>query len=184
MITAVPLGLDGLFEIIPARFADARGCFAQTWNNADFTAAGIASRFVQDNHVHNAARGTVRGLHYQVPPKAQDKLVRVVRGSIFDVAVDLRRSSPTFGKWAALIVSAEKWNQLFVPRGFAHGYLAREDDTDIVYKVSDAYSPAHERSIRFDDAALGIDWPIAAGEVRLSARDRDASDFLSAEVFD
>jgi dTDP-4-dehydrorhamnose 3,5-epimerase len=122
----------------------------------------------------------LRGLHYQLPPAAQDKLVRVSRGSIFDVAVDVRRESPTFGQWGGLILSAKEWNQLFVPAGFAHGFVTLEDDTEVLYKASAAYAPELERTVRFDDPTIGIDWPVGAGIVTLSDKDRSAP--LLAEV--
>lgn len=179
-----PLGLDGVVELCPPKFGDARGFFSETYNRDRFRAAGLALDFVQDNHSFSAARGTLRGLHYQLPPRAQAKLVRVVRGAIFDVAVDIRRGSATFGRWVGLVVSAEKWNQILVPAGFAHGFVTLEPDTEVVYKVTDTYSPAHDRSIRFDDPAIGIDWPVAAQEVLLSAKDRDAALLADAEIFE
>ncbi|TGR68425.1 dTDP-4-keto-6-deoxy-D-glucose epimerase, partial [Mesorhizobium sp. M2D.F.Ca.ET.223.01.1.1] len=109
---------------------------------------------------YSAAAGVLRGLHYQLPPRAQDKLLRVIRGSVFDVAVDIRRSSPTFGKWVALEISAEKGNQILVPKGFAHGFVTLVPDTEVLYKVTDTYSPGHDRSIRFDDPVIGIEWPV------------------------
>jgi dTDP-4-dehydrorhamnose 3,5-epimerase len=178
-----PLGLPGVLEIVATKFADDRGFFSETWNRAAWQAAGIDGEFVQDNHAASHRRGTLRGLHYQLPPAAQDKLLRVTRGAIFDVAVDVRRGSPTFGKWTSLTVSAAQWNQLFVPRGFAHGYLTLEDDTEVIYKVTSLYTPAAERSVRFDDPAIGIDWPIPAHELQLSPKDRDAPLLADAEVF-
>src|SRR5215212_9269799 len=118
-----PLELDGLLEIRPKRFSDDRGFFSEVWREDRMAEAGIDARFVQDNHSFSTERGVLRGLHFQQPPAAQDKLVRVSRGSIFDVAVDIRRGSPTFGKWAGLVISAAEWNQLFVPSGFAHGFV-------------------------------------------------------------
>lgn len=129
--------------------------------------------FVQDNH-SCSARGVLRGLHLQLPPAAQDKLVRVTRGAIFDVAVDIRFGSPTFGRWAGVTLSAEEWNQLLVPKGFAHGFVALEDGTEVIYKVSAPYAPALERSIRFDDPAIGIEWPLEADALILSDKDRAA----------
>lgn len=135
---------------------------------------GVVARFVQDNHSFSIARGVLRGLHFQQPPAAQDKLVRVSRGSIFDVAVDIRRGSPTFGKWTGLVISAAEWNQLFVPSGFAHGFVTLEEDCEVLYKVSAPYSPEHERAVRFDDPAVGIEWPVEAGQLILSDKDRSA----------
>lgn len=178
-----PLGLDGVFEISPRKFGDDRGFFSETYNAKSFAEAGIDLTFVQDNHSYSAAKGVVRGLHYQLPPFAQDKLVRVTRGAILDVAVDIRKSSPTFGKWVALEVSAEKWNQILVPKGFAHGFMTLVENTEVIYKVTDYYSPEHDRSIRFDDPAIGIDWPLPSSGVQLSDKDQKAPLFADAEVF-
>lgn len=179
-----PLGLDGVFEIIPRKFGDDRGFFSETYKVKALLEAGIDLNFVQDNHSYSAAKGVVRGLHYQLPPLAQDKLVRVTRGAILDVAVDIRRSSSTFGKWVALEVSAEKWNQILVPKGFAHGFITLVENTEVIYKVTDYYSPEHDRSIRFDDPAIGINWPIPATGVQLSDKDEKAPLLANADVFD
>lgn len=178
-----PLGLDGVFEISPRKFGDDRGFFSETYNAKSFAEAGIDLTFVQDNHSYSAAKGVVRGLHYQLPPFAQDKLVRVTRGAILDVAVDIRKSSPTFGKWVALEVSAEKWNQILVPKGFAHGFMTLVENTEVIYKVTEYYSPEHDRSIRFDDPAIGISWPVPSSSVQLSDKDMKAPLFKDAEVF-
>lgn len=178
------LGLDGVFEISPRKFGDERGFFSETYNARSFAEAGIDLTFVQDNHSYSAAKGVVRGLHYQLPPFAQDKLVRVTRGAILDVAVDIRKSSPNFGKWVALEVSADKWNQILVPKGFAHGFITLSENTEVIYKVTDYYSPEHDRSIRFDDPAIGIDWPVPSSGVQLSDKDQKAPLFADAEVFD
>ena len=127
---------------------------------------------MQDNHSLSAAKGTVRGLHFQAPPCAQHKLVRVTRGAAFDVAVDLRRASPTYGRHASVVLSAAAWNQVLVPIGFAHGFMALEPDTEVVYKVSDYYSPAHDRGLLWNDPALGIEWPVPESGAVLSDRDR------------
>jgi len=177
------LGMDGVFEIRPRKFGDDRGFFSETYNEKALADAGINLTFIQDNHSYSAAKGVVRGLHYQLPEKAQDKLVRVIRGAILDVAVDIRKSSPTFGKWVALEVSAEKWNQILVPKGFAHGFMTLVPGTEVIYKVTDYYSPQHDRSIRFDDPAIGIDWPLAASEVQLSDKDQKAPLLADAEIF-
>ena len=174
MVEVRPLGLDGLFEICPRRLVDERGFFSETWNEAALREAGISVPFVQDNHSLSSARGTLRGLHFQAPPSAQAKLVRVSKGSIFDVAVDLRAGSTTFRKWAGIILSAAAWNQLLIPVGFAHGFLTLEPDTEVQYKASAPYSPADDRAIRFDDPGLAIDWPLHASELILSNRDRTA----------
>jgi dTDP-4-dehydrorhamnose 3,5-epimerase len=178
-----PLGLDGVLEIIPKRFGDTRGFFVETYNAERFSDAGIDSRFVQDNHSYSAAAGVLRGLHYQLPPRAQDKLLRVVRGRILDVVVDIRRSSNAFGKWVALEISAEKGNQILVPKGFAHGFVTLVPDTEVLYKVTDTYSPEHDRSIRFDDPAVGIEWPSISGGFQLSDKDLKAPTLAAAEVF-
>ncbi|WP_192800209.1 dTDP-4-dehydrorhamnose 3,5-epimerase [Brucella anthropi] len=177
------LGLDGVFEISPRKFGDDRGFFSETYNAKLFAEASIDVNFVQDNHSYSAAKGVVRGLHYQLPPFAQDKLVRVTRGAILDVAVDIRKSSPTFGKWVSLEVTAEKWNQILVPKGFAHGFMTLVENTEVIYKVTDYYSPEHDRSIRFDDPAIGIDWPFPSSGVQLSDKDQKAPLFADAEVF-
>jgi dTDP-4-dehydrorhamnose 3,5-epimerase len=162
------------------KFGDARGFFSETWNEKTFSDAGIGGHFVQDNHAFSAVKGTLRGLHFQLPPMAQDKLVRVTRGSILDVAVDIRRSSPTFGKHVSAVVSAENWTQIWVPKGFAHGYCTLEPDTEVIYKVTNLYSPVHDRGIRWDDPALGIAWPVAAMSVQLSDKDKLQPAFADA----
>lgn len=177
------LGLEGVFEIIPRKFGDDRGFFSETYNAQAFSDAGIDLTFVQDNHSFSAAKGVLRGLHYQLPPRAQDKLVRVIRGAILDVAVDIRKSSPTFGKWVALEVSAEKWNQILVPKGFAHGFVTLTDNTEVIYKVTDIYSPEHDRGIRFDDPTIGIDWPLPTTGAQLSDKDQKAPLLANAEIF-
>ena len=153
-------------------FRDARGFFSETYNGGVFKAAGLDATFVQDNHACSRARGVVRGLHYQGPPKAQDKLVRVSRGAILDVVVDIRVGSPTYGRHAAVTLSAENWLQLWIPKGFAHGYCTLEPDTEVIYKVTDFYAPEHEGGVRWDDPALGIPWPVGASEVILSDKDK------------
>jgi len=177
-------GLDGVLELVPTKFSDSRGFFSETYNAAVFREKGIGLIFVQDNHSFSVPCGVLRGLHYQVSPRAQDKLVRVVKGAIFDVAVDIRRSSPTFGKWVGVELSAEKWNQLLVPKGYAHGFVTLVDNTEVVYKVTDTYSPEHDRAIRFDDPQIAVRWPIEAGELILSEKDRKAPLLDGADVFD
>jgi dTDP-4-dehydrorhamnose 3,5-epimerase len=147
----------------PKRFADERGWFSETYNESHFLAAGITTRFVQDNHSLSRGAGVLRGLHFQTPPHGQAKLVRCVRGRIFDVAVDIRRGSPTFGRWVGAELSAEKGEQLFVPVGFAHGFLTLEPDTEVIYKVSDFYAPQCDGGLRWDDATIGVRWPLPAG---------------------
>ncbi|GAA5540251.1 dTDP-4-dehydrorhamnose 3,5-epimerase [Ochrobactrum soli] len=178
-----PLGLDGVVEILPRKFGDDRGFFSETYKAKALRDAGIDFNFVQDNHSFSAAKGVVRGLHYQLLPFAQDKLLRVVRGAILDVAVDIRKSSPTFGRWVAQEVSAEKWNQILVPKGFAHGFMTLVENTEVLYKVTDYYSPEHDRAIRYDDPAIGIDWPISASGIQTSDKDKNAPLLADAEVF-
>jgi dTDP-4-dehydrorhamnose 3,5-epimerase len=156
----------------PKKFGDDRGFFSEVYSAKDMRAAGIDFTFVQDNHAYSAVRGVVRGLHFQLPPFAQDKLIRVVRGTIFDVAVDIRRSSPAFGRHVSAIISAAEWNQILVPAGFAHGYCTIEPDTDVLYKVTNYYSPEHDRGLLWNDPDLGIAWPIAADRAALSEKDR------------
>jgi dTDP-4-dehydrorhamnose 3,5-epimerase len=158
--------------IITERIGDERGFFSEVWNRCSFSEIGIGASFVQDNHARSPATGTVRGLHYQLPPRAQGKLLRVTRGAIFDVAVDIRRGSPSFGHHVAIELSAANWRQLWIPAGFAHGYCVVEDDTEVQYKVSDFYSPAHERGLYWDDPALAIAWPVERPAAIVSARDR------------
>ena len=181
MIEVRPTALEGVLEIIPPRHGDDRGFFSETWHRPKMAALGLDFDFVQDNHSLSAARGVLRGLHYQLPPADQDKLVRVSRGSIFDVAVDLRKSSPTFGKWVGVTLSADAWNQLLVPKGFAHGFVTLEERTEVQYKVTAPYDPAVERAIRWDDPAIGIDWPIRDG-LTLSDKDREAPLLLETET--
>ena len=183
MIDTRSLGLDGVVEITPARHRDGRGFFSEVYSKASLQEAGISFDCVQDNLSHSLKKGVLRGLHYQLPPRAQDKLVRVARGSIFDVAVDIRRESETFGHWISLVLSADTGNQILVPKGFAHGFLILEDNTEVVYKVTDCYSPSHDRSIRFDDPRIDIDWPTEGLDVVLSDKDRVAPMLSDAETF-
>jgi dTDP-4-dehydrorhamnose 3,5-epimerase len=166
------VGIEGLLLFSPKKVADERGFFSETYNASVFENSGVRCRFVQDNHSLSRMIGTVRGLHFQTPPHAQDKLVRVVQGRILDVAVDLRRSSPTFGRHVAVELSRANWRQLFIPKGFAHGFVALEPDTEVLYKVTDFYSPGHESGLAWDDPDLGIDWPVSGESAMLSERDR------------
>jgi dTDP-4-dehydrorhamnose 3,5-epimerase len=175
------LGLDGVLELRPARIGDDRGFFSETWSERAFAEAGIHLHFVQDNHSLSRQAGVLRGLHFQAPPLAQDKLVRVTRGAIFDVAVDIRPGSPTYRQWAGVRLSADEWNQLLIPKGFAHGFLALEPDCEVQYKVTAPYSREHDRAIRFDDPAIGIAWPVAADALILSDKDRTAPLLADAE---
>jgi len=171
-IVVSDLPISGLKIIAPKKFGDHRGFFSETYNKREFAEAGIPLDFVQDNHSLSADIGTIRGLHFQTPPFAQDKLVRVIRGRILDVAVDLRRDSPTCGQWASAEISAKEWNQIFVPIGFAHGFCTLEPDTEVIYKVTNYYSPQNERGVIWNDPDLGISWPVKAEEAVLSDKDR------------
>ena len=167
-----PLAIPDVKLVVPQRHGDHRGFFSEVYRQDLLAAAGIAVRFVQDNHSLSAERGTVRGLHFQAPPFAQDKLVRVTRGSAFDVAVDLRRGSPSYGRHVHVVLSQDAWNQLFVPAGFAHGIMTLAPDTEVLYKVSERYAPEHDRGLLWSDPALDIPWPIPAARAILSERDR------------
>jgi dTDP-4-dehydrorhamnose 3,5-epimerase len=157
--------------IEPARFGDDRGFFSEVWKRAALQAAGLDVDFVQDNHSLSRQVGVLRGLHFQRPPTAQGKLVRVVRGRILDVAVDIREGSPTYGQHVAVELSAANWHQLWVPRGFAHGFLTLEPDTEVLYKVDAPYDPATDGGIAWDDPALGITWPVPPDGPILSDKD-------------
>jgi dTDP-4-dehydrorhamnose 3,5-epimerase len=178
-INAEPLELAGVFIIRPRRFTDRRGSFCETYHRNAYAAAGIAAEFIQDNEAHSNDAGTIRGLHFQAPPQAQAKLVHVLRGAIFDVAVDLRRGSPTYGKWCGATLTSAAGEQMFVPRGFAHGYCTLGKDALVAYKVDGYYAPALEGGIRWDDAAIGIAWPVAAGGAIVSERDGRLPDFAA-----
>jgi dTDP-4-dehydrorhamnose 3,5-epimerase len=170
--------------VTPKRHGDARGFLSEVYSRKSLAALGIEVEFVQDNHAYSAALHTVRGLHYQVPPMAQAKLIRVCRGAILDVAVDLRRGSPTFGRHVTAIVSAQAWNQIFVPVGFAHGFCTLAPDTEVIYKISDFYSPPHERGVAWNDPDLDIPWPVSAAEAIVSDRDRELPRFAElADLF-
>jgi dTDP-4-dehydrorhamnose 3,5-epimerase len=159
------------------KFKDARGFFSETYSTNAFSEAGIGVTFVQDNHSFSVSAGTVRGLHGQRVPFAQDKLVRVAHGRIWDVAVDARPGSPSFGHWIAAEISADAWNQIFIPAGFLHGFCTLEPDTEVHYKVSNFYSPAHEFGVRWNDPDLRITWPFADAQAILSERDRTLPSF-------
>ena len=172
-----PLTIPDVKVLIPEKHGDPRGFFSETYSRRALAQAGVDTEFVQDNHSLSARRGTVRGLHFQAPPRAQDKLVRVVRGSIFDVAVDLRRSSPTYGRHVSVVLSADAWNEILVPVGFAHGFMTLEPDTEVIYKVSDYYAPDHDRGLLWNDPALGIPWPLPEQDAVLSDKDREQPGF-------
>jgi dTDP-4-dehydrorhamnose 3,5-epimerase len=154
------------------KHGDSRGFFSETYSKRDFAEAGIHLDFVQDNHSLSPQVGTLRGLHYQAPPFAQDKLVRVVSGRILDVAVDLRRDSPTFGKWVVAEISADEWNQILIPIGFAHAVCTLEPDTQLIYKVTNYYAPQHDFGVRWNDQDLNINWPFSEDRLILSEKDK------------
>ncbi len=171
-LEVVETAIHGVVLLVPRRFADHRGSLSETYNRRRFEAAGLTHDWVQENHAMSAAAGTVRGLHYQLPPAAQAKLVRVVRGAILDVALDVRRGSPTFGAHVAVELRAGDGRQLLIPAGFAHGYCTLEPRTELLYRLDDYYAPEHERGIRWDDPALDIPWPVSADGAILSDKDR------------
>ncbi len=166
-----PLAIPDVLLITPRVHRDDRGAFAETFSAKAFAAAGLPTGFVQDNHSLSVQKGVVRGLHYQIAPAAQAKLVRVVRGAVLDVAVDIRRSSPTFGSHVSALLTADNWRQMFVPIGFAHGYAVLEPNTEVIYKVTDLYAPQQERGILWNDPTLSIDWGVLPSEAILAARD-------------
>ncbi len=171
MLTITPTAIEAVKVITPRSFGDARGVFTETYNQKRFHEHGVTLDFVQDNQSSSSDAGTIRGLHFQSHPAAQDKLVRVLRGSILDVAVDLRRSSPTYGKWVSEILSAENGKQLLVPIGFAHGFCTLERDTHVFYKVTSLYSAANDFGVAWDDPDLAINWPVSPEKVVLSEKD-------------
>ncbi len=169
-----PLAIEGPVLIVPRRLGDARGLFCETFRADLFAAAIGPMTFVQDNHAVSAAKGTLRGLHVQAPPMAQGKLVRVIRGAVLDVAVDIRRDSPGYGRHVAVELSARNWHQLWVPPGFLHGYCTLEPETELLYKVTQPYSPAHDGAVAWNDPDLAIAWPFPEAELVLSGKDRQA----------
>ena len=179
-----PTALPGVLILEPKVFGDERGFFLESFNQQAFDAAvGHSVGFVQDNH-SRSQRGVLRGLHYQLPPHAQGKLVRVVSGAVFDVAVDMRRASPTFGRWAGCELSAQNQRQLWIPPGFAHGFLVLSESADFLYKTTDYYAPQAEAALRWDDPNLGIDWPLAGLTPLLSGKDAAAPSLAEARPFD
>src|SRR4051794_7364107 len=171
-ITVKRLEIKDVFLISPSKFGDRRGYFLETYSLARYCDIGITAVFVQDNQSFSATAGTVRGLHFQSPPAPQAKLVRVLRGSIFDVAVDIRRGSPTFGRWCGSLLNADKAEQMFIPPGFAHGFCTLEPDTEVAYKVDAYYRPECESGIQWNDPSLSIEWPIGPDAAVLSDKDR------------
>lgn len=154
------LEIPEVILIKPKVFADERGFFIEIYKDSDFSDFGIKEKFVQENHSKSVSKGVLRGLHFQTPPRTQAKMVRVIFGSIFDVAVDIRKNSPTFGKWVSAVLSGENKDMLYVPEGFAHGFCTLEENTEVIYKCSEIYSPGHDRGIIWNDPALGINWPV------------------------
>ncbi len=180
----IPTEIPEVLIIEPRVFGDARGFFYESFNQQAFDAAiGTQYQFVQDNH-SRSVRGVVRGLHYQLAPRAQGKLVRVVRGAVFDVAVDLRQSSRSFGQWVGVELSEDNQRQLWIPPGFAHGFLVLSESADFLYKTTDYYSPEHERCIAWDDPAIGVRWPDVGSAPQLSAKDQQGRALTQAELFD
>ena len=182
-MNVVPTAIPEVLIVEPRVFVDARGYFYEYYNREKYVAAGIECEFVQDNESFSR-RGVLRGLHFQAAPYTQAKLVWVVRGSVLDVAVDIRRHSPTFGKHVAVELSGENFRQLFVPRGFAHGFVVLSDEVIFAYKCDNSYSPPHERGIAFDDPELGIDWKLDKAELLLSPKDKLNPRFAEADLFD
>ncbi|WP_422002620.1 dTDP-4-dehydrorhamnose 3,5-epimerase [Reyranella sp.] len=174
---ACDVGFGGLKLIEARRFDDDRGYFVETWSAASFEALGVGTAFVQDNQSLSRRKGTLRGLHFQSEPFAQAKLVRVLAGAIYDVVVDLRESSPTYGRWFAMELSAADNTQLFIPRGLAHGFFTLADDTLVAYKADAPYAPRHDRGIRWDDPDLAIEWPIRDQVLTISDKDRSLPGF-------
>lgn len=172
MLSVEDTAIPAVKIVTPKKFGDHRGFFSETWSRRAFAEAGLDLDFVQDNQSLSAQIGTLRGLHFQSPPFAQEKLVRVTRGRILDVAVDIRASSPSFGKHVAVELSAENWKQLLVPVGFAHGFVTLEPDTEVIYKVTAPYAPENDHGLAFDDPALGIDWRLPLPGLTLSDKDR------------
>lgn len=166
------LAIPDVLVLTPKKFGDHRGFFSEVYSQPALEAAGIELSFVQDNHSLSAARGVLRGLHFQRPPFAQDKLVRVIRGSILDVAVDIRKGSPTYGNHVSAVLSAENWKQILVPVGFAHGFVTLEPNTEVIYKVTARYAPESDAGVYFADPDLAIDWGVAHDEATLSDKDK------------
>jgi len=171
-VTVETFAAPGLVAVTPPKHGDARGFLSETYSLERFARLGIDIGFVQDNHTWSAAKGTIRGLHFQIPPHAQGKLVRVVRGAILDVVVDIRHGSPAFGIATAVELSADNWRQLYIPPGFAHGFCTLGDDAEVLYRMTTYYAPEADRGLAFDDPALGITWPVDPGTAILSDKDR------------
>jgi len=181
-VKVVDTQLPGVVEITPRRFSDQRGWFSETWNSRSFADAGLAFEWVQDNESLSLSAGTVRGIHFQVDPRAQDKLVRAVAGRIFDVAVDLRRSSPTFGRWVGVELDAEVGNQLLVPKGFGHAFATLTTNCRVAYKVTSHHDTTSDRSVAWNDPTIAIDWPIDVAAASLSDKDAIAPLFSESSL--
>jgi len=182
-----PTNLPEVLEITPRRFGDDRGFFSESWNRETWSAAGIDLDFCQDNHSLSAEVGVLRGLHFQAPPRAQDKLVRVITGAVLDVAVDIRKGSPRYGQWVAVEITAEKGNQVLIPRGFAHGFLTLKPNTHFLYKCTDTYAPDAEGALLWSDEDIGVDWGVDPETLTLSEKDAIApalKDFDSPFVYE
>jgi dTDP-4-dehydrorhamnose 3,5-epimerase len=177
------LAIPEVLLITPAKFGDSRGFFSETWNAAKLAAVGFNEHFVQDNHSFSADAGTIRGLHCQLAPAVQGKLVRVVKGAIWDVAVDIRKGSPSFGKWVAAGISEENWTQIWVPGGFLHGFCTLRPDTEVIYKVTSGYNKEAERAVVWNDPTLALPWPVAPGGEKLSDKDKIAPPFNPSETW-
>lgn len=180
-MNVIPCDIDGPLILEPKVFGDARGFFLESWNATAFVEIGLDVTFVQDNH-SRSQKGVLRGMHFQ-NPAPQGKLVRVIRGAVFDAIVDLRQSSPTFGQWTGVTLSAENKRMFWVPEGFAHGFLTLEDDTDFLYKCTSAYLPQNEHSLAWDDPEVGIEWPLDGIELKLSAKDAAGVPIAHVQAF-
>jgi dTDP-4-dehydrorhamnose 3,5-epimerase len=177
------LAIPDVLLLTPRRFYDPRGFFSETWNEARFSEAGIPGPFVQDNHAASNTRGVLRGLHCQIGPNAQGKLVRVIKGAIWDVAIDLRSGSPTYGKQVSAELSAENWQQLWIPVGFLHGYCTLTEDTEVIYKVTAPWDRDAERGVIWNDPDLSVDWPIAPHDAILSSKDQELPRLKACEAW-
>lgn len=176
----IPMEIEGVYLIEPIVHQDSRGFFMESYNEQIFIEKGLHYKFIQDNHALSREAGVIRGLHYQLAPKAQTKLIRATAGAIYDVVVDIREGSDTFGKWIGVILSEENKRQLLIPKGFAHGYCTLTTNTQVIYKVDEFYSPEHDRGIAWNDINLSIDWPVS--NPILSAKDKNHPELVNAEI--